>query len=137
MAREKLSVTINGARHELFMSFGLLNRLTDIVGRTSSLSTAALDSEDREKILKLVLEKRGKSGAIEAPVVLDDVDISVDEVMRVLEWVSEHCIGFFIRATEQTKLLGDKFAARLENLMPSPDGTSPSASMTPSAGPSA
>ncbi len=134
MAKNNLSIVLNGAKTELFLSFGLLDTLVTMLGQTASLVTGAIDPNLRGEIVKTCLKKRGKTGVIEGEFTLDDIDISSDDVLKIIKWASEHAIDFFIQAAEQAKALGQMHEARISTLQPSTNGSAGSASSTASAG---
>lgn len=134
MAENTLDITLNGEPASLFMSFGLLDKVVNLLGQTSSLVTGAIDPLLRGEILKACLKKRGKTGVIVGEVILDDIEIAAEDALKVIKWASEHAISFFIQAAEQSKALGQKFEEPIQTLQPSTTGSPVSASSTPSAG---
>lgn len=124
MPSDKLIVSINGQTHELFMSFALLNRLVSIVGEINGVSAAEMDPVVRDVILKEVLVKRGKSGLIEDPEFdLDNYEMNISDGIAILDWVSDHCLDFFIRQIEKAKATAEEMAPRLRSLSPSETGS--------------
>ncbi|KGM36129.1 hypothetical protein [Inquilinus limosus] len=106
------------------MSFALLNRLVAIVGEINGVSSAEMDPVVRDVILKEVLVKRGKSGLVEDENFdLDNYDMSIDDGIAILDWVSDHCLDFFIRQIEKAKATAEAIAPRLKSLSPSETGS--------------
>jgi len=123
MAKDTLSIKLNDKKTELLMTFGLLNKLTTIIGSENALATVALMPDTCMAVLRTCLTKRGRAGALEEGFDIDDIDISQDDVLKVTQWASEHVVDFFLKATEQTKGIGEQFQDRLQTLMPSNAGT--------------
>lgn len=136
VAKDVLSIKLNEKKTDLLMSFGLLNKLTSIIGNENALATVALLPEVRVAVVTACLTKKGKSGALDEGFDVDELDISMEDTLKITQWASEHVIDFFLKATEQTKAIGEQFQSRLQSLMPSSDGSQASAQLTPSAGPS-
>jgi len=95
---DKLSITVDENERELFMSFGLLNELTTIIGDPARVSAVAVDPELRTEVLCAALAERKRSGKIIKAVDFDDLDISVEDVENVISWVMEHSLSFFVRS---------------------------------------
>ena len=96
---DKLSIKVNGEDREIFMSYGLLNALTVIVGSAEVAPMIAINAELREDVLKAVLAERKATGKIikEVPDI-EDVDISIEDVEKLLDWVTENVMSFFVRS---------------------------------------
>jgi hypothetical protein len=136
MVKDKISVLLNGAETELFMSAGLLNRLTDIIGQSSTLVSFVFDGPARIAVLTAILEKKGRSGALPVPIDFDEIDLSMAEQIKLIDWASEHVTDFFLQMTESVGRFSKLYEGRLQSLMPSIDGLAASVTPTPSAGPS-
>jgi hypothetical protein len=118
-----LTVKVNGADREIFMSFGLLNVLSRHVGGVENVGTIALDHELRDTVLTEMLSERSKAGKLLNKIDMEDVDIEVDDVLKLLEWATEHVLNFFVNSLGTAKRLADQQAEKLASLMPSPDGS--------------
>src|SRR4051812_46735505 len=102
MNEDKLTIKIGDSDRELFMSFGLLNALSQIVGDPSKVSMISLDPDTRSKVLTATLAKRKASGkVIEDIPDIDDIDASIIDIEKVLEWVSGHVMAFFVRSVQR------------------------------------
>lgn len=122
---DKLTITVNGEEREIFMSFGLLNHLCNVIGTVENVPLISMDAELRNVILPLTLAERSKSGKLinkELPEV-DDFEISVSDGEKLLEWVTDHAGNFFIKALETAKRLESNNRERLQGLMQSSDGS--------------
>lgn len=122
---DKLSIIVNGEEREIFMSFGLLNHLCNVVGTIENVPLISIDVELRNTILPLTLAERTKSGKLinkELPEV-DDFEITVEDGEKLLEWVTDHAGNFFIKALETARRLESNNKDRLQGLMQSSDGS--------------
>jgi len=133
-----LTVTLNGEKHTLLMTYGLLNSLATQVSDVEDVTNLGFSAESRTATLIAVLTRKGKTGCF------DEVDLDVieeiDEIDKVLDWASDHVFNFFMRRLRKaqeglTKLSieTEEMAGSLEQLTP---GSEASASKSPSAGPS-
>jgi hypothetical protein len=122
--KDKITVKVNGEDREIFMSFGLLNSVTKIVYDMQMVATMALVPELREDVLKQLLAKRTPSGKVTAAIDdIDEIDISIDDVVSLLDWTSEHLLDFFLKALDKAKSMADRNQARMTALMPSGSGS--------------
>lgn len=121
---EKLEIKQDGQTRELFMSFGLLNVLTGIVGDPDRVVAIPLNRELRETVLREVLTERSKSGKPTGGTPeIDDLEISVADVEKILAWVAEHVLGFFMRALKQVSAVTEKHRPEVEGLLSSFGGS--------------
>lgn len=120
----KLTVKLNDSDRELFMSFGLLNRVTKILGGTEGVEALARDPDLQEKVLLEVFTVREKGKDIEVPESLDDISISLEDVSNVLEWVGGHVIDFFMTQAERATKNLQKESKRMGDLKSTADGLS-------------
>jgi hypothetical protein len=133
---ETFDISVNGEDRSIFMSFGLLNDLTSIVGDPGAIASLTLNPDMRNGVLKSALAKRKKSGKIEEEVDIDDLDVSIKDVEALLDWVSGHVMSFFVRSLRKVAAVNEKYEAPLRDLVSSLGGSKSSASVTPSSGPS-
>lgn len=128
---DHILVTVNEEERDLFMSFGLLNELSKILGDPQQVASVMIDPDLRTEVLSLVLAKRKKSGKLEEAIDMDDVDISIEDVERVLHWTQEHVISFFVRSLKQVMAVTTNHKTEVSNLASSMGGSPESASKTP------
>lgn len=96
---DKLTINYEGEDRDLLMSYGLLNELVIIVGSPEVTPTIAVNPLMREDVLKACLAERKPSGKISKPIAdMDDINISIADVEKILEWASEHVLNFFVRS---------------------------------------
>ena len=128
----KISVKFNGEDREVFMSFGLLNSLTKVIGDPTRIPAVGVDPELREDVLSELLADRKPSGKISKPIEdIDDIEIPIEDVELLLNWASEHVMGFFLRSLNKAAELQKKHAPAMTALLSSLDGSTNSALKTP------
>jgi len=128
---DTITITINEESRDIFMSFGLLNELTTIVGDPSRVAAVHLDPELRETFLTALFAKRKKSGKIEENIDYDDLDISVEDVEKALTWSQEHVLSFFVRSFRNIQTVTEKYQEEVTSLTSSLAGSKTSASKKP------
>ena len=95
----RINVTVDGEDREIFMSFGLLNELTSWLGSPEALPAIFVKAEMRSEMLSRLLAERKKSGKLITPVAdIDDVEIELADVQRLLQWATEHVLSFFLQS---------------------------------------
>jgi hypothetical protein len=129
---DKLSITQDGNERELFMSYGLLNALSLLVGSPEVVPAMSLDDGLRAEILAAVLAERKVTGKVLKPVEdIDDIDISIDDIERILDWAGAHLMGFFMRRLAKSAKHVENHKELLEGLKSSMAGLKDLASATP------
>lgn len=122
--KDKIAITMNGEARELVMTFGLLNKLTTIVGSLQDISMIAVDPDVRTMVITTVLAERDERGRVIKEIAPDEIDINVDDFCLITEWVTEHVIDFFIRQIETSAKMIDKFKLKMETAQTSlPSGS--------------
>jgi hypothetical protein len=96
-------VFLDGEERELFMSFGLLNVLSQLVGGIEQLPFIYSESSMREVILITCLNERDNSGRIPELSEFNALGerLSVTQAEDILGWVEAHLAGFFIRSLKR------------------------------------
>jgi len=95
-----LTIDFEGKPRELFMSFGLLHELIPIVGDLTNVGMIAINTELRVNVLNAVLAARDDHGRIAEPLDVFNLKISAKDFQRLVHWVQEHLLDFFIGAIE-------------------------------------
>lgn len=128
---DKLSITYNGEERELFMSYGLLNELTKLVGSPEIAPSITVNEILRESVLMAVLAERKPTGkVVKAVEDIDDIEVSVEDVEKILDWATDAVLSFFVRSLGKMVQRVEDNKEVLEGLKSSLDGLvgSPSAS---------
>ena len=123
-----LIVNNGGNPQTLFMSFGLLNRLSRHLGNIDRLPILAVDPELQETILIEVFTPRDKQGNVLEPITsLEQIEISLDDADKVLDFVGDHIANFFTRTAEKAQARAieiDRKMTALSNSTPTKTGSS-------------
>lgn len=131
---DRLTITINGAPVEIFLSFQRLNSLTRVLEGPENLGQLLIDPDMSENAMRVLLAPTGTSPW---EFEIASLEISNDDVEAMLTWATEHLLDFFLKRFSKLndhKAKLEQFATALQ----SPQGGSAgSASKTASAGPSA
>lgn len=122
---------MDGLDRELFMSFGLLNELSILIGDPGIIASVPVNPDMRKAVLMSCLAERKKSGKIERPVAdFDDLDISIHDVEEILAWTMDHLMDFFVRSLKKVVQVTEAHKTDLASLGSSLGGSKASASPT-------
>lgn len=120
---DKLSVQINGKTVKVVMSFGMLNEVAKIVGSVDNIGSLIVDAEMREAVLVTLLSERDEDGEISKPFNAKTADLTIEDYIKIANWVSEHLLSFFLKLLEGANLLQEKVKPQVSNLTYSSDGS--------------
>ena len=121
-----LEVTQGTEKVTLFMSYGKLSRIVNLVDGPDGWAQAASRTDLQEAVLREMFTKRNKEGEVTSQVQdLESLEVDLDDIERIFEWVGGHIIDFFTRRVEKSMEQVNESRARLEKLMPTKIGTSP------------
>jgi hypothetical protein len=133
---DTLHIKVNGKDRELFMSYGLLTSITQIVGLQEELTAIFLDAALQKVVIEIALNPVGTSE--EDKIDLNTTKISMAEIQKILDWVGEHILDFFIQGMKSVEKLNTNNLDRMQeivNLTSSSTGSEASLPSKPSAGP--
>ncbi|CCV12934.1 hypothetical protein MESS4_510101 [Mesorhizobium sp. STM 4661] len=132
MAKDpNITIKQDDVERELFMSFGLLNELSILIGDPGQIAAVPVNPEMRRSILLACLAQRKKSGKVEKPVAdFDDLDISISDVEAILAWTMDHLMDFFVRSLKKVVQVTETHKTDLASLASSLAGSPASASKT-------
>ncbi len=102
---DRLKVTYGDAEHEIFMSAGLLRRLTGLAQCFGDPFAVLHDANVQSVLLTEALTPRSVQGEAREKVSLEDYDISMDEADKLLTFITGHMLYFFASATSRVKEL--------------------------------
>lgn len=127
----KISIILAGEERELFMSYGLLNELTKLVGSPEVAPSITIDEDLRADVLKACLAERKASGKIVKELEdVEDIDASIEDIEKLLDWATEHVLSFFVRSLGKMVKQAESNKDVLAGLKSSLDGLQASASAT-------
>lgn len=120
-----ITVIINGAEQSLLMTFGLLNRLLKKAGAHVEALLVGGAPEVRDDLFAEALNKRGRSGCFDNFTVdmVDELDMDSETAQRLLLWIMSSVVDFYLGVLERAKATEERFTARTQALMPSPNST--------------
>lgn len=120
----------------LFMSFGLLNRLASLIGGVDGVPLLAENTDLQRQVLLEVFTEREKGVPRYIPDSLDEIEVSLDDIIIILDWVGGHVLNFFLNSTEAVLRRTQKEQSRMVRLRATSDGLAASLLPTPAASPS-
>lgn len=133
----RIRVEVNGESKEIFMSEGLCSTLAQLFTKQETpTSELYLNPELRQKVLVICLADRDKRGTALKDYTVNDFEMTVKQADEVYFWAIDHILDFFIQGAQKTVSVLNDPQSRLIRLMPSENGTRPSAIEKHSAGPS-
>ena len=115
---DRLTIHVNGTEKELFMSGGLVRALVPYYRNLGEANEVFGDSELQNYILTEVLKERTKRGA---PVgthdwSIDDFEVSQEDSIKIIGWVTEHVLYFFIDSVMLAQNLEKRQKPMMEQL---------------------
>ena len=139
---DHLTIRVNGEDKEIFMSGGLVRRLASITGVLSDYTSLFTNIPVQEQLVIECLRPRKPAGKpLDSSVEysLEDFEMTTEDTEKLIAWVADHCLHFFLSSAASATNLVVKNEKPLTNLMKltqSPIGSLPSVEETQSAGPS-
>ena len=130
---QHLQIKQDGKPVELFMSYALLNKLVVIVGGVDGVTALAADPAIQEQVLLTTFIKREGKEVVWAPESLEEIDVGLEDIGRVLDWVGGHVTDFFLKQTENSLKIVQKYQERLVNLERTSNGLANLVSRNPAA----
>lgn len=121
--KPSIVVKINGEDREILMTYGLLNACSRLVTNPDQIAQIAVDPDLRDSVLKVLLAKRNLAGKVEHEFNIDEMDLTVDTVLELTEWASNHLLDFFLKALQRAKSLTDANKDRIDSLTSSGAGS--------------
>lgn len=100
----------DGTSKKVFMSFGLINCLSQVVGGLEQLPFIYSESSLREVLITSSLSDRAPDGSIPSPEEFDELGqkLTVAEGERLLSWIEDHLASFFIRSLQRLKVIAER-----------------------------
>lgn len=97
---DTITITFAGKPREVMMSFGLLHEITKVVPDLPDINLLLINADLRGRVLALIFATRDEKGRIVEEVDPNTLPISVAEVRKLLLWVMDHLLNFFLAALE-------------------------------------
>jgi hypothetical protein len=130
----ELTVTLNGEPATVKMVYGIEMDIRRLLPDPSTAMQLALtDQFTQDYIVRRLLTPNKKMlKEVSELIPEDEIELSTEDVERMIEWTVEHLLYFFAKRTNSIAQLGARFNKSLPNL--SKTGSPSSASETPSVG---
>lgn len=108
---------------EIFMSYGLLNRIARIINSVENVGLLLVDMTVQAVSLCIALSTYDAKGKLVEEVDADSIMLSPEESVRLIAWLTEHLTSFFLQTLRTGEQTIAQFQTKTEsNLKPSPDG---------------
>lgn len=93
----------NDTQKKLFMSFGLLNQLSGLIGEIHHLHLVHADSGVRDALFAILLVERDSDGTVKKSFDPQDpnFELSIDQGESLIDWVVAHLRDFFLKRLER------------------------------------
>lgn len=137
-----ITIKVNKADKEVFMSGGLIRNLVPYFMDFTSVAEIFNQPIIQNEVIVQALKDRTARGTPTENPTIDDFLISMDDTNRLVAWITEHVLFYFIESVTTAHKLGQRNEPTLKKLealilsMASTNGSQDSASQKPSAGPS-
>lgn len=135
---DRLTITVNGKEQEIFMSGGLIRTLVPYYMESQTATEMFGESLLQNEVIVECVRPRTKSGQPRLSYTIDDFEISRDDSNKLIAWVTEHVLYFFIDSMTTVFSFGQKNQPQIQKLMKlmqSPAGSQDSQDQNVSAGP--
>ena len=110
----RISVTVLGVNQEVFMSYGLLTELARSIPSIDVLPAIVGDNDLRDAFLKTLLAKRETSGRVIESKLVTELNLSIEDAERLIEWGQEHLLDFFLRRLKKAQEQVSRIQTSLE-----------------------
>lgn len=92
-----ITITVNGAPREIFMSYALLRNLTSSVESVEQVPSLFNDPNKLDNFLNQIVAERDIKGNVLTEGSEFTGGLSLDDAEALLEWGQEHVLSFFAR----------------------------------------
>jgi len=94
---------LNGQERTVFMSFGLINTLTNMFENVEQIPELFTNPMLRGVILVKAFSERDEHGKITKELNIQTLEIEDDAFIEFVEWVEVHVTNFFIKTSNSNK----------------------------------
>lgn len=128
MSEEKLnppSRTFSCGGHEIRMCHGLMCDFQRVVPDAATAVDYILnDPYVRDYLVRRALTPSKKSiEKLEDLIDHEEIDLDTDEVLALIEWISEHLLYFFVKSAENLSKVADRLKPQMDPPPQSEDGS--------------
>lgn len=109
---------------EIFMSYGLLNRIARIINSVENVGLLLVDMNIQALSLCIVLSTYDGKGKLVEEVDADSIMLNPDESILLVAWITEHLTSFFLKSLRTGEQTVAQFQKTTElSSKPLPDGS--------------
>lgn len=110
--------------HELKMTYGLHNRLANLIQNATNVSLVLTDIQVQEAIVVNLFNKYDAKGQVLEEANLEELDFTPVEIQELLVWVAEHLTNFFLGNLQSMTRIVEVYQNEVESsLKPLTNGT--------------
>lgn len=120
---DTITITQDGDEREIYMSHGLVTTLARIFPDPQVIPTLPVDADLQHRCLTAALSERKRGGKLVKEIDPDDLDITRADIRRLLTWIMEHVLLFFVEGTQDAIRISEKIKETTAALESSLDGS--------------
>lgn len=110
--------------HELKMTYGLHNRLANLIKNATNVSLVLTDIQVQEAVVVNLFNKYDAKGQVLEEANLEELDFTPVEIQELLVWVAEHLTNFFLGNLQSMTRIVEVYQNEVESsLKPLTNGT--------------
>lgn len=110
--------------HELKMTYGLHNRLANLIQNATNVSLVLTDIQVQEAVVVNLFNKYDAKGQVLQEANLEELDFTPVEIQELLVWVAEHLTNFFLGNLQSMTRIVEVYQNEVESsLKPLTNGT--------------
>lgn len=114
---DRLTINVNGKDQEIFMSGGLIRTIVPYVENSQTAAEIFGEAALQNEIIVECVRPRTKSGEPKKNFTIDDFEITTEDSNKLVAWVTEHVLYFFIDSMTTVYSFGQKNQAQIQKLM--------------------
>lgn len=121
---DTITITFAGKPREVTMSFGLLHEITKVVPDLAEINMLLISAELRGKTLAIIFATRDERGRVVEEMDPYTLPISTSEARKLLLWVMDHLLSFFLAALEGAMVVTQPYGPLMGKVLtPLSDGS--------------
>lgn len=110
--------------HELKMTYGLHNRLANLIQNATNVSLVLTDIQVQEAVVVNLFNKYDAKGQVLEEANLEELNFTPVEIQELLVWVAEHLTNFFLGNLQSMTRIVEVYQNEVESsLKPLTSGT--------------
>ena len=110
--------------HELKMTYGLHNRLANLIQNATNVSLVLTDIQVQEAVVVNLFNKYDAKGQVLEEANLEELNFTPVEIQELLVWVAEHLTNFFLGNLQSMTRIVEVYQNEVESsLKPLTNGT--------------